>query len=343
MPSMPNPKRTVLVVALFATAPVPSVAQPRPVAAETPAQPEEPTRDRATTSAEEAKGSADTAETESRSASEAAKEAEEQAEKALATAKEARSEAEHSSEKADEARAIANTAKKTAEEARLESLRSGAFIQYGVTAGVAFMLETASVGEGTGGARQVSYASTTMPYVLLVPGYWFLGDITREYCATAYGANDALAMQAAADYARRKAASTLTQPEQRAYDREDKDAVEKVQKLADELWNRNQRGRCGWTKVGVWVGKPISYSASVREGNDHPEFKGTVDSSFAFGVAFAPNAYVTALFGGSLNSITVDGTAATPTQPATADELRRIVSLTFGLGGNLDMLGLVFR
>lgn len=52
-----------------------------------------------------------------------------------------------------------------ATEAQFEELQAGNFIQYGVTAGYAFVLHTASLDSGTDGAKQKSFAVTTMPYV----------------------------------------------------------------------------------------------------------------------------------------------------------------------------------
>lgn len=235
--------------------------------------------------------------------------------------------------------------------AKFDDLKSAKFIQYGITAGFAFAIQSSSLGDGTKGSRQKSATSTTMPYVLLVPAYWAYRDISRKYCAALYGSDEATALKAANTYAKevtkikgspdQKKAIGNTNPD--PTDLKGKHSIEDTAIDGATGWDPTAEGRCGWTRIGAWFGKPIAYDASVVSTNNDPESKQQVDSTFAFGLAYTPNAYVAALIGLSLNRITIPAVAATATQPAIPDQIRRFTNLTVGFGGNLDILGTLFK
>jgi hypothetical protein len=111
----------------------------------------------------------------------------------------------------------------------------------------------------------------------------------------------------------------------------------------DRYWDLDRDGACGLTKLGLFVGKPISYDASVVKDSSSGQSKENVASFFSIGAAYVPNAYVTMLAGVSINSITIPGTAATDAEPAIPDSLRRFVTVVFGLGGNIDVLSQLFN
>ncbi len=210
---------------------------------------------------------------------------------------------------ADETAGAANRLTENVTEAKFDELRSGKLIQYGVTGGISFAIAS-ELSTGSYGAKQEGTAVTTMPYVLLLPRYWFgTSDITRAFCATAYGSDAVLARAAAVNYARRKAVETLHPAERALYDRKDPTVVDKVEELAfgpSGDWKKDEDGSCGWYKWGVFVGKPIAYDASMREVSGGRELKGEISSSFSAGVGFAPNAYVTLMLGLAANYIVVD-------------------------------------
>lgn len=249
-------------------------------------------------------------------------------------------------ETAKAASETANAAVLAASQAKFADLTAGKLIQYGITAGYSFAIQTRSLARGTDDARQRSVAVTTMPYVVLVPGYWALqasSDTTAAYCAAAYGTDAALAAEAAANYARRKAVATLTLDEQERFKAGDGPIRQLVQQRADSEWNRSLPGRCGITRVGLFAGRPISYDASVIVGGGASESKEQVDSIIALGVAYVPNAYVTLLVGVSVNAVDIPGSPATNDEPETPDRRRRFVNGLVAFGGNIDILSALLK
>lgn len=180
---------------------------------------------------------------------------------------------------------------------------------------------------------------------VIAPAYWFLGDITGTYCATAYGSDKASAAEAAAEYERRKVLVEMDYKTRTAYGNREEWAVNAVQDKADAdtSWNRADAGRCGLTKIGLFLGKSISYDASVNEDRNSLQRKREVDSAATFGLAYIPNAYVAVLAGFSLNTLTIAAAEADGDEPAQPERLRRFVTFTFGLGGNLDVIGTLFK
>lgn len=241
------------------------------------------------------------------------------------------------------AAASANAATEQLKTERFEQLQQGKFIQYGVTGGVAAVLETGWSSKGTAGAEQRSNAVTAMPYVLIVPAYWWKPDITATYCATKYGSDSVTAQEAARAYSIRKVVVTLSPRKRAAYDQGDEATRDEVDSLAREEWDPSANGRCGSTRIALFVGKPLAYDASVKPSSEEGERKMSVNSFVAFGGGYAPNAYVTILAGVSLNYIDVKGTDAMSDQPATPDKIRRFVTAVFAIGGNLDIVASVFK
>jgi hypothetical protein len=100
---------------------------------------------------------------------------------------------------------------------------------------------------------------------------------------------------------------------------------------------------CFWSKLGLWVGKPISYTAQVRitdAGSASPTTKSrTVDPVVAGGLAFAPNSYVSIMAGiGYATAQQDDATNAAGLITAKGQPVGTW-ALTFALGGNLDIIG----
>lgn len=305
-----------------------------------------------------------------------ADDAKKSADDARKTADETKKTADDSKKTADETKKTADAAKKTADaaaadaksaadattEAKLADLKAGKFIRYGLTAGVAFAVETPSLGSKTF-ADQANAGATTMPYVLFVPGYWSKGDIEVAYCSALYSGDPVAAMSAANAYARSKIAAGLSPADKREYDaalitlkngppssdsadeKRKYEAAEATEKRFEvkvaEIWDTTKGTWCWTTRLGLWAGKPLSYDANVSLGSDEAS-KRSVDSLFSFGLAYTPNSYVTFLAGAAVNSVTVRGAAVTATTPAGADRLKHMTSLVFGFGGNIDTLGILF-
>jgi hypothetical protein len=246
----------------------------------------------------------------------------------------------------DAANAAAATAKAAVDQLqteRFEQLKQGKFIQYGITGGVAAALQTGWSSKGTDGAEQLSNAVTAMPYALIVPAYWWQPDITATYCATKYGTDSVTAQEAARSYSVRKVVATLSPSRRTAYDNGDATVRDEVDQEARQLWNPTLGGKCGLTRIAFFVGKPLEYDASVKPSSKEEQQKMKVNSFAALGMGYAPNAYVTVLAGVSLNYIEISGKEAMGDQAATPDKLRRFTTAVFAIGGNIDIVGSIFK
>jgi len=234
--------------------------------------------------------------------------------------------------------------------AALSSFDSKKFIKYGVTAGFAVNVQVEA-------ARQKATAITTMPYLMLVPAYWVLGDVQADYCSTAYGDDSAAALSAAKAYATAKAEDAMSAGEKIAYNAIqtpravdiDKDAGEKSPKTKEGWikkktgWNITKGGKCGLTHLGVFIGKPLSFDANAAASDGDTPSKQTVTGVAAFGIGYLPNANVTLLLGLSYDSITVQGVAAMGDTPATPESLKNFWTPMIGFGGNVDLLTALFK
>lgn len=99
-----------------------------------------------------------------------------------------------------------------------------------------------------------------------------------------------------------------------------------VASIAERYWNSANGTSCFGRKVGVWVGRPLDYKSSDA---GTPAKDRSITSTVAFGVAFAPNAYVSVLFG--------------VTYGTNDDTKEAIWAISTGLGGNLDIATLVTK
>ena len=105
--------------------------------------------------------------------------------------------------------------------------------------------------------------------------------------------------------------------------------------LAAQDWNPSLPGDCLSKKLGLWVGKPLSHKAksTVRDtGEAVREFSPIV----AFGAGFSPNANFSLLIG-----LTV-GSLADVRDANTSVDVTSLTG-TLAIGGNLDLLGSLFK
>jgi hypothetical protein len=273
------------------------------------------------------------------------------------------------------AKAHAAVEKDKAEEAKdqLALLKNGKLMSLGFTGGAAAAVHV-PYGDKTG------LGITAMPYVMVLPVYWWTPEATRAYCASSWLAGDEHAAHTAASaiarsYAKRQLAAVKSaiankigddQIIQRYFTQQDTQvsrklvakahdlfgspnpseggshaqggpqpevrvpAPEQVEELLDTLsnlqWNPLKPGWCIGKKFGGWVGLPANYDTTL-DGVD-AEF----DSTLALGLGFSPNAYFSLLAGATTGTIArADGTE------------ERSWVLTIAIGGNLDLLGTVFK
>lgn len=97
---------------------------------------------------------------------------------------------------------------KALEEER-EALKSGQYLRFGASGGVAYAV-TAPVSHRVsvlldGQAEQKSFSSTAMPYVSFFPGYFFGSEVNRAFCAAKWSQDDTKAHKVALEISRDKA------------------------------------------------------------------------------------------------------------------------------------------
>lgn len=248
---------------------------------------------------------------------------------------------------------------KDAEE-RLELLKNGKLISYGITGGM-----SASVVAGFGKTRQNSPGFATMPYVMVHPAYWVSSQSFREYCASAWSSgSEADAAKAAFGAEKKKAfqfIQALTETIKAGGDGKTlldeikDDSIKKaIQKgatelskinsqaeyddkksllasvLANEEWAPHWTAKCYAHKFfGLWIGKPMGYEAIVT--SENPQAKQKIDWGFSAGYGISPNAYLSILTGISLGKFYDD----------THKKERNVYGFVLGVGGNLDIFTLL--
>jgi hypothetical protein len=89
----------------------------------------------------------------------------------------------------------------------LASLRNGNLMSRGLTGGVAFALQV-PIWE-LNGVKVNNWNVTTMPYVMILPGFWGVAQATREACAAAHGAGTETDARIAATAVTRQTAEAL--------------------------------------------------------------------------------------------------------------------------------------
>jgi hypothetical protein len=164
----------------------------------------------------------------------------------------------------------------------------------GVTVGAAFTLEMGRVFPNSNVSQDTTTA-TLMPYVVLAPAYW--GGSNGELCA-----------------------AHLTVSEER------------LRPLKERAGVASAWGTCLAYKLGLFLGKPLSYETSTSVARDGKgQALREVKPLVAAGVTLTPSAYVSVLLGLTFSEITrEDGTGGS------------IVTPTLALGFNADALALLF-
>jgi len=235
---------------------------------------------------------------------------------------------------------------------KLELLDAPGLLKYGIGVGFAAAFIT-KVGS-RGSIAQTDLGATAMPYFAVFPGYWFLGNVTREYCAARRLLNSKSDSLARADklarYYTHVRYEGLTTKEQEELDTkiEDmnptaekgvKDTEKEKKRLKDNErvysltgWHVGMPGQCysPLTWVGAYGGYPLGYAASFDVEGTKETLE--VKSRGSFGLAIAPIAYINLLVGVTRVSAQVPDMAF--------DNSWR---LTFAVGGTLDIFAKLFK
>jgi hypothetical protein len=96
-------------------------------------------------------------------------------------------------------------------------------------------------------------------------------------------------------------------------------------------WDTERSNRCAWTQLGGYVGLPFSYAVNDELGGHDASRRHT--PFISSGLVFAPSSFVSFLVGLTLDNVTRAASLGSPAHDVT------VPAITFGLGGNLDMLG----
>jgi len=258
----------------------------------------------------------------------------------------------------------------------LDKLKAGKLIRWGITAGVgpAFYAPL-----HTSGGRPAVPGVGAITYVMFHPFYWRNAPAQNIYCANQWSgtASETVASRAADDAAKERAEplveNLLTAQKSGALDEYTvvnmicpnencKPLAAEIIRLAEAAnsasknatqykstlngivqrytlgWTSGIAAKCGSRRFGLWAGYPIKYSATLPYKDpmgDNKRDKLEVTPLFAGGLGFSPNAYVSLLAGVSFGHVNL------PPGKDKDDEL--VVSLIMGIGGNLDILGLLTK
>lgn len=252
-------------------------------------------------------------------------------------------------------------------EAARDQAQTGKLMANGITIGAGLAIQTPPPWRAE--ARQEGLEVVAMPYVIVLPGYWGTPQSIREYCAAAWtGGDEDSAANAATAIAKKSASRTAraiktalklgqsgTQIQQQllsqytevnslliisrmkevlAVEQSDPAAAlclqsEAEDQLAQWEWNPTLRGKCGWRQLGFWLGLPLDYETSARVDGATAERK--LDSVVAGGLTYTPGAFFSFLLG--VGHVVIEDPSAE----------RRSWTGTLGIGGNLDLLGQVFK
>ncbi|MBS2014365.1 MAG: hypothetical protein JST00_15870 [Deltaproteobacteria bacterium] len=102
-----------------------------------------------------------------------------------------------------------------------------------------------------------------------------------------------------------------------------------VNRIAEDSWTSDDRGKCGWHRFGLFLGRPFEFNADVEISGSRASR--AVSPVVSFGGTLMPNGYFSLLVGVTVNTVS-DGTAGSLTRTAWTG--------TVGLGGTLDLVRL---
>lgn len=265
----------------------------------------------------------------------------------------------------------------------LDKLKAGKLIRWGITAGVAptFFLPVHSYKHE--GRRHLSVPDiAVLTYVMLHPFYWQRSPETNIYCANRWAGeeSEAAADRAANTLSSERAAlmveRILDAHKADALADDDVTAIacvsgkcvkntSQVRALAGKAagtgaeadaaratlvavvqrstydWTSGISAKCGSRMLGVWFGYPLKFTATIPTRvtvMGVPEIRRDrleITPIFATGLGLSPNAYISLLAGIALGRTNIP--------PSTDKDDEVVISFLFGLGGNLDLVGLLLK
>lgn len=121
----------------------------------------------------------------------------------------------------------------------------------------------------------------------------------------------------------------------------DEERAALIEELASNDWDPGLDGNCKRKAFGAWVGRPLNYTTSVEfeeivsEEQMVVERRREIHPVFAVGLGYSPNAYISLLFGITVARVEID------TDMNNSNDI--LLAGTVAIGGNLDILGGVFK
>lgn len=221
-------------------------------------------------------------------------------------------------------------------------------LKFGLSVGAAAAFITPV--DGGKGANQKGTAVAAMPYIALMPTYWFLGNVSKEYCMTRAltlnrstaqeGANSTAMTIARQKYAADTKAGCTSEeckalnPNGAPY--KSFDQVYRTATLKYSGWDVNYPGRCPASWLGVYFGIPLGYSTNfgTRKLDAKPKA--------SFGLALAPTPYVNLLVGVTAVDAEIPATKDAMGMETAPAKFKGSWQLTFALGGTVDIFGKLF-
>ena len=225
-----------------------------------------------------------------------------------------------------------------------DPLKPFPLLERGIVVGAGVGLHTVGLGNRP---RPAVATPSAFAYLAIIPQYWFLGDITRKYCASIgepQQAANAMAAKQTYPYWSDEEVRSKVYPETNAPSGDMAQPgftpleVEEIkrhtggEKDRTKGWDVTQRARCGLTWLGVFGALPASYTTNVRI--DDTTFSKEVRPVASFGVLLAPKPYFHVLAG-----LTVGHVAVGPSETARD---KNTLSLFFGLGTTIDIVSGAF-
>jgi hypothetical protein len=208
----------------------------------------------------------------------------------------------------------------------LEALKGGTLIRYGVSLGGAYALHIP--------ARWTDFTaedsnSSFMPYIALYPFMYFpkSGAETRAYCSAAWMLTRREDAQTIADdHAILRAGYSKAEADLSEEERQD---IERSSR-----WDLDDPPYCWYRLIGIYVGKPLAISPTIKPAAPLKDATPTSASIASFGLAWSPNTAFSLMAGLTLWRFSTDMTT-----DSSANENRSYWTYTFGIGGNLDIIG----
>lgn len=279
------------------------------------------------------------------------------------------------------AKEVHATAERTAAEARAQEkegalalAKAGKLMSSGVTAGVALAVHT-GLGSSSG---QIAVDSSAMPYVMIHFGYIGADEPVRLYCSSAwaFGGHGSEATAAAVGASRKWAepivasieaelklgmtpAEVLEGRRGEAWLQNDPRKLDVLLRVMEKLheaissgdtaaraaaitsiarfkWDAAYRAKgCAIRGLGLWIGKPLGYTTATKVSESNRAER-DLKPIIATGLGWTPHAYFTLLAGVSVSNMGgEEGDSVT--------RERTVASFTFGVGGNLDLVGDLFK